>query len=59
MSNTTNEKIHDCYAKNELYSLNYVIGLGIKNNYSISQNSINGLLTWITGPYLVKMENLL
>ena len=53
MSNTTNEKIHDCYAKNELYSLNYVIGLGIKNNYSISQNSINGLLTWITGPYLI------
>ena len=49
----TQEKSHDSYPKNELYSLYKVFGLGVKSNYSISQNPINGLMCWITGPYLV------
>ncbi len=47
------EKNHDSYPRNELYSLNKVFGLGVKNNFSISQNSKNGLMSWVTGPYLV------
>ena len=47
------EKSHDSYPKNELYSLYKVFGLGVKNNFSMSQNSKNGLMTWVTGPYLV------
>ena len=47
------EKSHDSYPRNELYSLYKVFGLGVKNNFSISQNSKNGLMSWVTGPYLV------
>ena len=53
MSSLNQEKSHDSYAKNELYSLNRIFGLGVKNNFSISQNNLNGLMAWITGPYII------
>ena len=53
MSNPTQEKNHDSYARNELYSLFRIFGLGVKNNFSISQNNVNGLMAWVTGPYIV------
>ena len=53
MSNPTQEKNHDSYARNELYSLFRIFGLGVKNNFSISQNNENGLMAWVTGPYIV------
>ena len=66
MSNPSQEKNHDSYARNELYSLFRIFGLGVKNNFSISQNNVNGLMAWVTGPYIVfydikteKMGNLL
>ena len=52
MVENDNKKI-DCYAQNEFYSLNRVFGFGSKNNYSISVNNLNGLIVWITGPYLI------
>ena len=53
MSSLNQDKSRDSYAKNELYSLNRIFGLGVKNNFSISQNNLNGLMAWITGPYIV------
>ena len=47
------DKKDEYYAKNDFYSLNKVIGLGTKNNYSISVNSVNGLIAWVCGPYVV------
>ena len=55
MSSTGNQldKKNEYYAKNDFYSLNKVIGLGSKNNYAISVNSLNGLIAWVAGPYVI------
>ena len=55
MSSTGNQsnKKNEYYAKNDFYSLNKVIGLGTKNNYSFSINTINGLTAWACGPYVI------
>ena len=47
------EKKIEYYPKNDFYSLDRVFGLGSKNNYSISVNNINGIIAWVTGPYVV------
>ena len=55
MSSIANQmyKKNDCYPKNEFYSLNKVIGLGSKNNYSLTVNNLNGLIAWVSGPYVI------
>ena len=40
-------------AKSEFYSLYKVLGFGSKNNFSISYNKENGLISWIAGPYII------
>ena len=52
-SKLTQEKKLECYPKNDFYSLNRVFGLGSKNNYSLSINNLNGIVAWVTGPYVV------
>ena len=47
------DKKNDCYPKNDFYSLDKVFGLGTKNNYSITVNSLNGLIAWVSGPYVI------
>ena len=47
--NRTNE----CYTENEFYSLYKIIGFGSKNNFSIAKNELNGLIAWISGPYVI------
>ena len=46
-------KINECYTDNEFYSLFKIIGFGSKNNFSISKNELNGLIAWISGPYVI------
>ena len=46
-------KKNECYPKNDFYSLDKVIGLGSKNNYSIDVNNLNGLIAWVSGPYVI------
>ena len=46
-------KLNECYTENEFYSLYKVIGFGSKNNFSITKNELNGLIAWISGPYVV------
>ena len=43
----------DYYPKNDFYSLDRVFGFGSRNNYSISINNLNGIIAWVTGPYVV------
>ena len=52
-SKLNQERKIEYYPKNEFYSLDRVFGLGTKNNYSISINNLNGILAWVTGPYVV------
>ena len=52
-SKLNQERKIEYYPKNEFYSLDKVFGLGTKNNYSISINNLNGILAWVTGPYVV------
>ena len=47
------DKKNDCYPRNDFYSLNRVFGFGSKNNYSISVNVLNGLIAWVSGPYVI------
>jgi len=51
MQNNNNAKHSSTYDK--IYSLYKVIGIGSKDNFSISCNKVNGLTAWITGPYVV------
>ena len=46
-------KLNECYTENEFYSLYKIIGFGSKNNFSITKNELNGLIAWISGPYVV------
>ena len=46
-------KLNECYTENEFYSLYKVIGFGSKNNFSITKNELNGLIAWISGPYII------
>ena len=46
-------KLNECYTENEFYSLYKVIGFGSKNNFSITKNELNGLIAWISGPYVI------
>ena len=48
-----NDKKNEYYPKNDFYSLNKVFGFGSKNNYSITVNSLNGLIAWVSGPYVI------
>ena len=52
-SKLNQDKKFECYPKNDFYSLNRVFGLGSKNNYSLSINNLNGIVAWVTGPYVV------
>ena len=52
MQNQTN-KVNECYKENEFYSLYKILGFGSKNNFSISKNELNGLIAWISGPYVI------
>ena len=47
------EKNLEYYPKNDFYSLDKVFGLGSNNNFSITVNNINGIIAWVTGPYVV------
>ena len=47
------EKNLEYYPKNDFYSLDKVFGLGSNNNYSITVNNLNGIIAWVTGPYVV------
>ena len=47
------DKKNDCYPRNDFYSLNRVFGFGSKNNFSLSVNNINGLIAWVSGPYVI------
>ena len=47
------DKKNDCYPKNDFYSLIKVFGFGSKNNYSITVNNLNGLIAWVSGPYVI------
>ena len=51
--NQIDNKKNECYPKNDFYSLNKIIGLGTKNNYSIDANNLNGLIAWVSGPYVI------
>ena len=51
--NQIDNKKNECYPKNDFYSLNKIIGLGTKNNYSIDVNNLNGLIAWVSGPYVI------
>ena len=46
-------KLNECYTENEFYSLYKVVGFGSKNNFSITKNELNGLIAWISGPYVI------
>ena len=46
-------RINECYTENEFYSLNKILGFASKNNFSISKNELNGLIAWISGPYVI------
>ena len=48
-----NNKINECYTQNEFYSLYKIVGFGSKNNFSITKNELNGLIAWISGPYVI------
>ena len=50
---TQSNKKNECYTENEFYSLNKIIGFGSKNNFSITKNEVNGLIAWISGPYVI------
>ena len=50
---TQSNKLNECYTENEFYSLDKVIGFGSKNNFSITKNELNGLIAWISGPYVI------
>ena len=52
-SKLNSEKKIEYYPKNDFYTLDRVFGLGSKNNYSISVNNLNGIIAWVTGPYVV------
>ncbi|MCQ2816693.1 MAG: hypothetical protein MJ252_05430 [archaeon] len=41
------------YPRNDFYSLTNVIGFGSKSEFAMSSNSKNGLVSYITGPYLI------
>ena len=52
--NIQEEKKYDPWlAQNEFYSLSKVFGFSSKSNYSISYSKENGLISWITGPYVI------
>ena len=53
-SNNNTEKQYDPWLpQNSLYSLYQVFGLSSKNNYSLSYSKENGLIAWISGPYVI------
>ena len=53
LKQSQNNKKNECYTENEFYSLYKIIGFGSKDNFSISKNEINGLIAWISGPYII------
>ena len=46
-------KMNESFTENEFYSLYKILGFGSKNNFSLSKNELNGLIAWISGPYVV------
>ena len=48
-----NNNVKNSSTDDKIYSLYKVIGIGSKDNFSISCNKVNGLTAWITGPYVV------
>ena len=52
-SQLDSEKNLEYYPKNDFYSLDRVFGLGSNNNYSFSINNLNGIIAWVTGPYII------
>ena len=47
------DKKYENYPKNDFYSLDRVFGFGSKNNYSLTVNNLNGLIAWVSGPYVI------
>ena len=46
-------RVNECNTENEFYSLYKIIGFGSKNNFSITKSELNGLIAWISGPYII------